>query len=142
MIDRYIFADEEEFKKFFETEYHIIKNSEEGLLLQNLATFYRKNLDIAGSSSMLSKKNIPPNLINRAFLLADRVAAVSEFSEDEFWLDMISAQIIMAIAFPDAISPFRVQEILSFAQREDIPNELWEKNKTLYPQHLHEEEEK
>lgn len=112
-----------------------INKPEHEIILQLLLRDIRiRNYNIVGTARYIIKSSVSKNLAYEIFALAE---IEMHNAKDKETIKKIKAiKTVIAIVFPDALSTTQLSDALSKAKRENIPEELFNKNKALYLQYL------
>lgn len=94
----------------------------------------RTTYAIVGTSRFLLKSSVSKDLVSEVFKLADQKLQCE--TDQEIIKRHKAVKAVIAIVFPDILTNAQINYALSGINKEDIPEELFDKNKTIYLQHL------
>jgi hypothetical protein len=109
-------------------------NSDDEIVLELLLKDIRWRNRAVGTVRYILHSSITEDLIKKTFTLAE--GKLKEEKDEERVKKLEVVKMAIAISFPNTLVNSQVNDALSQAKIEDIPEEIYEKNKRFYPKHL------
>jgi hypothetical protein len=111
-------------------------DSDEEIILKLLLEDIRWRNRAVGTARHLMESSITEDLAKKIFTLAEKKS--TEEKDEETIKKLETVKVTIAIVLPNIFTNSQINKILSKAKNEDIPEEIFEKNKMFYPTHLQE----
>jgi len=85
---------------------------------------------IVGTARYILQSNVTENLVKDIFALTE--TKLEEIEDEEVINKLETIKTVIAIVFPNALTNSQISDALNKVQKEDIPEEIYEKNEMFY----------
>ena len=106
-------------------------NSDDEIVLKLLLSDIRmRSYCIVGTARYILHSSVTENLARKIFILAE--TKLQEEKDEEAIKKLEAVKMAIAIVFPNVLTNTQLHDALSKAKKEDIPEEIYEKNSAFY----------
>lgn len=111
-----------------------IKPDNEIVLELLLSEIRMRSCSIVGTARYVLEASISENLAKEIFDLAEEKTQVEKDGEIRKRLEAVKT--VISIVFPNALTSSQINDALSNVKKEDIPDEIFDKNEAIYLEYL------
>jgi hypothetical protein len=109
-------------------------NSDDEIVLKLLLNDIRWRNRIVGTVRHILDSSITEDLAKKIFTLAEK--KLKEECDEEIVKRLEIVKMAIAISFPKTLTNSQLKDALNKSKKENIPEEIYEKNKVFYPKYL------